>query len=181
MTDTTEIQQADPFQNDPILKDMGAFLHSLNNESDRGVVLVCTSYIEDRLGILISKFLVNGSDSKALIDDFNGPFGTFSSRISGAHALGLISNEEMRRLTIIRKIRNDFAHELRASFETQKIKSRLDTFKHYIPSENGPQELTTLEPRMRFTMAAARLVVCLCNMIQLVDQRQLKPQVWPDF
>jgi hypothetical protein len=179
MTDTPKPEELDPFPDDPILKDMGVFLHGLNTESDRGVVLVTASYLEDRLGILIGKFLVEGSDTKALVEEFNSPFGTFSARILGAHALGLIDQYEKERLTIIRKIRNDFAHDLKASFETQNIKCRLGNLKHYFHDQNGLEEIKDLPPRERFTIAGTQLVICLCNRIRRVEQRQLKLQDWP--
>ncbi|TXI09803.1 MAG: hypothetical protein E6Q76_04985 [Rhizobium sp.] len=83
----------------------------LAKESDRGCALVAAAYLESELHDLLRGFLVqqNEAQAKALFD-FNGPLGTFSSKIKMSYALGLISAETQRGLDALRKIRNEFAH-----------------------------------------------------------------------
>jgi len=163
--------------NDSVWAGMHLFLVSLNTESDRGAVLVSSSYLEDRLGELIRRFLVAGSDTKALLDDFNGPFGTFSARIKGAHGLGIINDAERNRLETLRKIRNEFAHSLQASFDQQHIRSLIQSMK--LLDKMGQEIRMPL--RHHFSLAAAQIVVSLSNRIGIVDQHQLKPVAWPPW
>lgn len=160
---------------DPAWSEMSLFLDGLNSESDRGAVLISSSYLEDRLGELIRRFLVEGSDGKALIDDFNGPFGTFSARIKGSHALGIIADAERDRLDTIRRIRNEFAHSLSASFAQQRIGSLTRNLKLFV----GHGDELKLPARQQFEIAAAQIVISLTNRIGAIGNYQLKSVAWP--
>ena len=50
--------------------------------------------------------LPNGSAESILA----GPLGSFAAKIIGCHALDLIKDRQRASLTIIRKLRNHFAH-----------------------------------------------------------------------
>ncbi|WP_377847204.1 hypothetical protein [Bosea sp. UC22_33] len=160
---------------DPVWADMGLYMEGLNNELDRGAVLISSSYLEGRLGELLKRFLVAGTDSKALVDDFNAPFGTFSARIKGTHALGIISDTERDRLDWIRRIRNEFAHNLKANFSEQRISSLVKNMKPF--DVQGKEIVMPL--KMQFTVAAAQLVVSFNHRIGIVEQSRLKPVNWP--
>lgn len=57
------------------------------------------------------------------------PIGTFSSRITLAYAIGLITSEEAKDLHRMREIRNRFAHRLNGlSFATQAIRDSCSNF-----------------------------------------------------
>lgn len=53
------------------------------------------------------------SDDPLLKQD--GPLGTFSSKIYAAYRLGIIDSEFAKVLHLVRKIRNEFAHEVKDS------------------------------------------------------------------
>lgn len=82
----------------------------LADEDERGLVLTASAFAEDQLGRLIRAFLVEVKASGELLDGFNAPLGTLSSRIKGAYAMGLLSKEQFIDLEHLRKIRNEFAH-----------------------------------------------------------------------
>jgi DNA-binding MltR family transcriptional regulator len=98
----------------------------LDSESDRGCCLMAVSFIENELEILISQKLVGSEKFIKNLFEFNGPLGTFSSKIKMAYSLGFISKSTMNDLELIRKVRNDFGHTYEPiNFDTENIKQRI--------------------------------------------------------
>ncbi|MCV3205570.1 MltR family transcriptional regulator [Mesorhizobium sp. YC-39] len=98
----------------------------LRDEDERGLVLTMAAFAEDLLGRLIRGYLVEVKASGELLDGFNAPLGTLSSRIKGAYALGLLSKEQFADLEHLRKIRNEFAHKWEGcSYARKDIASRI--------------------------------------------------------
>ncbi len=87
------------------------FQKTLVGETDRGVSLVSAAYLGEELRLLLSKMFVDSPKIVNALFESNGPLATFSSRIDLAFATGLLSQESHRLLHLIRKIRNDFAHQ----------------------------------------------------------------------
>lgn len=83
----------------------------INSGSDRACVIVGAAVLDDLLEMLFHVYFSN-SPSKNDENPFvnNGALSTFSSKINLSYLLGLISSDEHRKLTYIRKIRNEFAH-----------------------------------------------------------------------
>jgi hypothetical protein len=101
--------------------DWNTMLESFHNESDRGAAVLVGGFVENYLGIYLRSFVV---DSKVANDLFQavGPLSSFSQRIAVARAFGFISKKQYDDLTLIRKIRNHFAHHpLDASFSDPPI------------------------------------------------------------
>lgn len=96
-------------------------------ETDRGAVIFASSLFDAALKNLLISFLVtNSNSSDDLFDSVNSPLSTFSSKISFAYRLGLISDKFARDLNLIRKIRNEFAHNIQGSdFNHSSIRSRV--------------------------------------------------------
>ncbi len=128
--------------------DVVALRLSLTPETDRGCALMATAYIDERLATLLKAYFVN--DLKLMKELFahSGPLGTFSSRIDVAYAVGLISSDLHREINLLRKIRNEFAHEHRVlTFESPAVKSRcgeLSVSSHLSNIPSRRQFLTTL-------------------------------------
>ena len=101
------------------------FRNNLSKESDRGVALMGTAYIDDRLAVLLKAYFVDDKKVIKLMFDFTGPLGTFSSRLNMAYSLGLMSKNIYTDCNILKKIRNDFAHvPSPINFDDEPIKSR---------------------------------------------------------
>lgn len=84
---------------------------SLWSENDRGVIILSGSAIEELLEREIRKLMPQlNSDERSYLFDFNGPIGTFSSKIRMANALGIISRQIYRKIDLIREMRNSCAH-----------------------------------------------------------------------
>jgi mannitol operon repressor len=109
-----------PFEvSHPHLEEFSRFLPELNKESDRGRVLISCSYLDELMRRILLAFLIDRDTSPRLVDGFNAPLGTFSTRTAAAYALGLISEQEFNECETLRRIRNRFAHDVHASFDTQ--------------------------------------------------------------
>jgi mannitol operon repressor len=91
------------WETDPHYKGFYAALLELNTETDRGIALVLTSFLDKMLGDTLRAFLVDNDGSKVLLSGFNTPLGTFSSCIAACHALGLISDAEAAKINILPK------------------------------------------------------------------------------
>lgn len=157
MTDTPV--HPEPFD-DPYYQPLMDYLDQLKEESPRGSVLISTGYLEEELKKILMAFFVEDADPKVLVDGANVPLGSFSSRIAACYALALITQDERDDLTLLRKIRNEFAHQITASFENQSIIDRCKNLHHrardYVLPEQGP---IVLEARAQFQTAAAALIV----------------------
>ena len=82
-----------------------------STESDRAAVILGAAKLDLALReLLVKKFLPNPSGQDDLFDT-DKPISTFSARINVAYRLGLIDKQFAYSLHLIRRIRNDFAHE----------------------------------------------------------------------
>ena len=158
-----------PFEiSHPHLKEFAGFLPELNKESDRGRVLISCSYLDDLMRQILLAFLVERDNSKRLVDGFNAPLGTFSTRTSAAYALGLISEREFKEIDILRRIRNRFAHDLRASFDVQDVKD----LTHNLTMAAQNYDSVIVDARGRYTTAAVALILNLTNRPVYVSRKR---------
>lgn len=134
----------------------------LKKESDRGCALVAAAYLENEINELLDRFFVKqGARARAALFDFNGPVGTFSSKIKMSAALGLIPEEIYSSLDIIRKMRNEFAHlHEPLDFESSNIKQRVQNL---LPSLDTPQESTRDIFIMKIQSIAATIHLCIAH------------------
>ena len=128
----------------------------LEKESDRGCALVAAAYLENEITVLLKRFLVKQSKKAAIeLFDFNGPIGTFSSKIKLSFALGLISKELQSSLDVIRKIRNDFAHL------HEPLDFSIDTITQKINSLLPSCDISVTAPREKFLKKALAMVAAI--------------------
>lgn len=103
------------------------FHNQFPKETDRAAVILSTAMLEQSLETLLKSRLVplpDGDDK--LFDGPYAPLASFSAKIDMAYRMGLISVNLCRDLHLIRKIRNDFAHDVsNCSFEDVKTKERI--------------------------------------------------------
>lgn len=95
---------------EPYVDELNSLLESLHEHDDRSLVLTLGAFAEDSLERLLLVYLREPKQAKELVNGFNAPLGTFSARIKAAFVLGLIRNDVYRTLELLRKIRNEFAH-----------------------------------------------------------------------
>lgn len=95
---------------DNLFNDLNKLNSYLGNLDERGLILSLAAFSEDSLGKMLLTFMLDNKASKELIEGFNAPLGTFSSRIKACFSLGLITEGQYKDLELLRKIRNKFSH-----------------------------------------------------------------------
>ncbi len=162
------------------LKEFIALLDKLNEESQRGAVLVAVSFLDDLLRRCLQNFLLDEEKSKALWEGFNAPLGTFSARVLSAYALGIISRQECDECETLRKIRNDFAHNLHASFSDQRIVDLCSNLRMRAADYHHPElGEVKVHAQGQFSTAAVALISRLYNRPHYVKQRRIVFKEWP--
>lgn len=114
----------------PHLEKLGPYLEVLNAESARGKVLVSTGFLEEQLKEILVAHFLECPEAGELVEGGSAPLATLSARISACYVLGLITKNEHDDLQIIRKIRNDFAHDLHTTFDTERVVNRCRELRH---------------------------------------------------
>lgn len=159
----------------PHLREFLGFLPDLNRESDRGRVLIACSYLDDLLRRTLLAFLVRGRTSERLVDGFNAPLGTFSTRTAAAYSLGLITDREFKEAETLRRIRNNFAHEIKVSVETPKVTGLCKSLT-MAAQDYGD---VVVDARGMFTTSAVALISDLINRPHYVSRKALTSVTWP--
>jgi DNA-binding MltR family transcriptional regulator len=158
----------------PHLNGFMGFLADFNKETERGTALAAAAMLDEQLGRIIESFLIPNKGSKALLDGFNAPLGTFSARIASSFALGLLSEIEYRECELIRKVRNEFAHQIKVSFKSEKVVSLCSQLQLSAKS----YDKVHVDTRGQFTSAAVALILNLTNRPHYVGQRRLQAGNW---
>lgn len=96
--------------NEPYVDGLNSMLESLHEHDDRSMVLNMAAFAEDTLELLLLSYMREAKQAKELVNGFNAPLGTFSTRIKAAFVLGLMCKDAYQTLEILRRIRNSFAH-----------------------------------------------------------------------
>ena len=104
--------------------DIELLFSELCGQSDRASMILAASFLDDALKYRLSKkfcFIPTDSDL-AYCFRFEGPLGTFSSRLEIATLFGVIDDSTYQQLDIIRELRNACAHSKQPiSFKTDRI------------------------------------------------------------
>lgn len=98
-------------EDDGELDTLNRFLRLLEPIDERGVVLALAAFLEDALGSLLLAYFRDCKATRDLVEGFNAPLGTLSSRIKATYSFGLASEEQFKDMELLRKIRNLFAHD----------------------------------------------------------------------
>ena len=101
-------------------------LDEFAKESDRAAVILTAAIFDEVLETLLKKRLAPASSEPDEVFRSNGAAVELSSKIVLSHRLGLISSSFRRDLDLIRRIRNDFAHDVQGcTFESPAVRSRV--------------------------------------------------------
>jgi DNA-binding MltR family transcriptional regulator len=159
----------------PHLERFWEFLQRLHRESERGRVLISAGLLEEQLKQILLAFMLETQASKALLQGATAPLGTFHSRIEAAYALALISEEQYHDLCLIRRIRNDFAHNLQASFTSPGIRDRCNQLRMKADGY-GDVKIPSGD---QFQTSATALILHLTNRPHHVAKQRRQIQAWP--
>jgi DNA-binding MltR family transcriptional regulator len=160
---------------EPEVAALGIFLSEFNRESDRGAALTAAAVLDDRLAEILAAFFADTPSAKELIAGFNAPLGSLASRAAAAHALGLIQDNELKEITLIRKIRNKFGHSWQnVSFSGGRVADLCNQLPWL-----GPKGYeATATPRARLNAAMAILLSDLLWRARLVGKQRRSMSSW---
>lgn len=118
----------------------------LENESDKGAVLVASGVIEEGLKQTIEAFLIKSESRKdPLFYSDNAPLSTLSAKIEMAYRLGLFGDLLRDQLNNFRKLRNEFAHDFnKTSLSEPDVANRVN-----IIFNSNPELFSSLTGIMR--------------------------------
>jgi DNA-binding MltR family transcriptional regulator len=146
------------------------FFLSLVNESERGLAIISFAYIDTMMqSLMLAEFNPQVSGGAESLLSPQGPLDTASARSKMCAALNWITQDTYRDLDLLRKIRNEFAHNpLATSFEDTKIKGLLSsmTTREQAMIAALPERNFVLTPRQVFHGRSA--VTCAHMMRQLI-------------
>ncbi len=135
------------------------FLSEFQKETDRGAAVLGAAYVDQALEHLLRKRLLGGKKLKDELLSTDKPLGSFSARIKVAFAVGALNKTAYHDLEIIRRIRNEFAHQTMGfSFQNPGIASRCqqlrlpEWFSQIFPATNS---------RIRFNYSVTILATVL--------------------
>ncbi len=164
----------------PNLEKFWPYVDVLNGESQRGKVLVSAGFLEEHLKQILLAFLVDCPQTAELIDGGNAPLGSFGARITACYVLGLITKDEHDDLQLVRRIRNDFAHDIHTTFDRQSVANRCRELKHRAKDNPATEaNLGPMPPASQFHTAAVALIMNLTNRPHYVRQQKCKSAKWP--
>lgn len=137
-------------------------IKELSNSSDRAKVILGAAIIDELLERLIRRVLVQ--DKTVIETTFSSGTGflaNFSSKIKICYLLGIISEELFKDFETLRKIRNQFAHNiLDCDFNDQSVRDLCDNF-YFVKKAFGPND----DKSQLFILEIAVLQVALIKKI----------------
>lgn len=158
-------------------EDLANFLGELQAETDRGLPLVAAALIDEKLLETLQAFLCHGPAASRMLTERNAPLATFSSRADACLALGLIEDGEYAEISLIRKVRNEFAHARHGlSFADQRIEGLCGSLTVSLPTANGVK----ISGRTRFIHATLDIVLRLLYRPQWVARERRQTRRWID-
>lgn len=150
--------------NRDLLEDL---LAEFSSENDRSAVVVGAAQLDELLKEILQKRLLPSLNSGDELFNYSNALGNFSSRIHLAYRIGLISLELFRALTIVRNLRNDFAHKLSdqsrsLTLHADRVRELAKPFKQYkeYARINLAKKKFTVESK-DFRIVVALLTACL--------------------
>ncbi len=119
-------------------------IEELESGSDRSAAIIACALVDARLSAILRRVLHRDDDpysSKIRYQVFEpeGPLGSFSAKAKIFYLLKLLSLEAHQDLSLLIKMRNDFAHySAHDSFESQSMKDRCFNLKLVDKLVRGP-------------------------------------------
>lgn len=150
------------FHDDKIVQ---AFVNATKGESDRGLVLISAAFLDDLLEGRMRHLLRKGNNSaRNKLFDAVGPFSSVSAKIETLFCFGDISKDIRDDLNIIRKLRNDYAHEWQ-DFTLLEPKNRdcISKLKNtsLFNSVIKAGDTLPIHPKTTFSLVVISLISCL--------------------
>jgi mannitol operon repressor len=155
-------------------------MDKLRTESDRGKVLISTGLLEEQLKQLLLEYFVDDASLSSLVEGGSAPLASFSARITTCYALGIIRKIEHDDLHQVRRIRNDFAHNIHTSFETQSVVDRCKALRTKSHDYKYDALARVVVPASgQFNTATTFLILNLVDRPHYVRKERRESKEWP--
>lgn len=121
-----------------IPSDRALLFQELRDENDRSTIIVGVAFLEYILECTIESKLrqMKNKKDKDLLFSENGLFPSLSTKIFAAYALEIIGDVQRKNCDLLRKIRNEVAHNMNpTSFDSEKIRAQCNELKFVKPLE----------------------------------------------
>ncbi len=127
------------------LEKLNRFMSLIRKQDDQAMVLSLATFLEDTLGRLLLSYFRTCKATKELVEGFNAPLGTFGSRIKAVYAFGLVTDDQFKDMEILRKVRNQLAHNWEGiTLERNDIQALIGQLSSYTvdqkPIDGGSRE-----------------------------------------
>jgi hypothetical protein len=108
-----------------------SFFDELGRESDRAAAILAAAWIDHLLKRKLTQLFSSGNENaRHQLFEHNGPFATFSAKVTAAFCVGWLEPDVHHDLHMIQKIRNKFAHQIHGlSMESPLIRPLIESFK----------------------------------------------------
>lgn len=151
---------------------MTEFNKELSAGSDRALVLVTGAMTDELLLRLLKVALPFAFDE--MFEGGNAVLSSWSARSTIVRSLGLISDEDYRRLNLLRKMRNDMAHKLSLILSDSEFVNRVQELCKGITLNNIPED-----DRIKFSVAGLYLISMLSLRIAEVKNSPIVRPLFP--
>jgi hypothetical protein len=137
-----------------------AFQALLFKNDDRATVIMATGLLEDLLALsIVHRFRRHPTENQAneLFIGY-GPLASLSSKTILGYLIGILPTDAKHDFTIIRKMRNDFAHIFEPlTFDSKAIASRCNSLKLTGKLTEKAESLVGTGPKAKFIRSTVRL------------------------
>jgi mannitol operon repressor len=124
---------------------------------------------------ILLAFLIDEREAHDLLENRFGPLSSLSARTDAAYILGLISADEHHDLTLVRRIRNAFAHDYQIDFTTPSVKDRCAELRLAAGYHDTPPRLAPGQ----FLKTVVALMLRFTNRPFYVAQERRTSKDWP--
>ena len=125
--------------------DLGQYngvVSQFHRESDRAAAIIAVAFVDQYLQHALTAAMVKSPEIDELFDGHYAPLATFAAKSKLCFAMGLISKRFLYDLSVIRNVRNHFAHHpLETSFlnaEVNRLCLSLSIAKYFKDKESKP-------------------------------------------
>lgn len=159
------------------------FMEEFSKESDRACVILAVAMIDQAIETLLKTYLVPSSTTvDNLFEDAYAPISTFNAKIILANRVGLISSQFCRDLNLVRKIRNEFAHNVKGcTFDNETVRNRIVELRHSLASVKSIPSLRENFPsgiKGDFQMSASWLLYHLWDLVEKIKPLKEAEKEW---
>lgn len=152
-------------------------LIELRKETPRAKVILGAILIENHLEALLKKTITGTeAEKKELFSDTNSPLKSFSGKMKMAYHMGLISKQLKRDIDIIRKFRNECAHQIENISQNGAFKAKVVVLKSNLSkvgdaiSKIPAYKAQWDKDDEAFSILVGYIIVALINKIESANQ-----------